>query len=41
MAQPLAAAAVLLANASEAEQDRRAAMLYERAGASPWPVCGQ
>jgi Transglycosylase-like domain len=29
------------ADASEAEQDRRAAMLYERAGASPWPVCGQ
>lgn len=29
------------AAASEAEQDKRAAMLYERAGASPWPVCGQ
>jgi hypothetical protein len=29
------------AQASEAEQDRRAAMLYERAGASPWPVCGR
>jgi hypothetical protein len=28
------------AAASEAEQDRRAAMLYQRAGASPWPVCG-
>ena len=28
------------AAAPEAEQDRRAAMLYERAGASPWPVCG-
>jgi Transglycosylase-like domain len=29
------------AQASEAEQDRRAAMLYEQAGASPWPVCGR
>ena len=29
------------AQASEAEQDRRAAMLYARAGASPWPVCGR
>jgi hypothetical protein len=29
------------ANASEAEQDRRAAMLYARAGAAPWPVCGR
>jgi hypothetical protein len=29
------------AAASEAEQDRRAAMLYARAGASPWPVCGR
>jgi hypothetical protein len=29
------------AAASEAEQDRRAAMLYARAGATPWPVCGQ
>ena len=29
------------ANASEAEQDRRAALLYARAGASPWPVCGR
>jgi hypothetical protein len=28
------------AAASEAEQDRRAAALYARAGASPWPVCG-
>jgi hypothetical protein len=29
------------AGASEAEQDRRAAMLYAREGASPWPVCGR
>ena len=29
------------AAASEAEQDRRAAQLYARAGSSPWPVCGQ
>ena len=29
------------AAASEAEQDRRAAALYSREGASPWPVCGQ
>ena len=29
------------AHASEAEQDRRATMLYESAGASPWPVCGR
>jgi hypothetical protein len=29
------------AGAPEAEQDRRAAMLYARAGASPWPVCGR
>jgi Transglycosylase-like domain len=29
------------AHASEAEQDRRAAMLYARDGASPWPVCGR
>jgi len=29
------------AAASEAEQDQRAAMLYARAGASPWPVCGR
>ena len=28
------------AAASEAEQDRRAAMLYAQAGSSPWPVCG-
>ena len=28
------------AEASEAEQDYRAALLYSRAGASPWPVCG-
>jgi peptidoglycan hydrolase-like protein with peptidoglycan-binding domain len=26
--------------ASEAEQDRRAARLYRREGAKPWPVCG-
>lgn len=24
----------------EAEQDYRAALLYARAGSSPWPVCG-
>jgi hypothetical protein len=29
------------AEASEAEQDMRASMLYEQAGSSPWPVCGQ
>ena len=29
------------AHASEAEQDRRAAILYEQAGPSPWPVCGR
>ena len=29
------------AEASEAEQNQRAAMLYARAGASPWPVCGR
>jgi hypothetical protein len=29
------------AAASEAEQDRRAVMLYAREGASPWPVCGR
>jgi hypothetical protein len=29
------------AQASEAEQNRRAAMLYAREGASPWPVCGR
>ena len=28
------------AAAPEAEQDRRAAMLYARAGSSPWPICG-
>jgi lysozyme family protein len=28
------------ARASEAEQDQRAAMLYEREGSSPWPNCG-
>jgi hypothetical protein len=29
------------AAASEAEQDRRAALLYNRSGAGQWPVCGQ
>jgi hypothetical protein len=29
------------AAAPEAEQDRRAAMLYAHAGALPWPVCGR
>ena len=29
------------AAAPEAEQDRRAAMLYAHSGATPWPVCGQ
>jgi soluble lytic murein transglycosylase-like protein len=28
------------AGASAAEQDYRAALLYERSGSSPWPVCG-
>jgi Transglycosylase-like domain len=28
------------AAASETEQDRRAALLFSRLGASPWPVCG-
>jgi resuscitation-promoting factor RpfB len=28
------------ARASEGEQDRRAARLYRREGAKPWPVCG-
>lgn len=28
------------ATASEAEQDRRAIMLYERSGPGQWPVCG-
>jgi hypothetical protein len=29
------------AAASEAEQNQRAAVLYAREGASPWPVCGR
>ncbi|MDX6690708.1 MAG: resuscitation-promoting factor RpfE [Solirubrobacteraceae bacterium] len=29
------------AAASATEQDRRAAMLYKRSGATPWPVCGR
>jgi hypothetical protein len=29
------------AAASEAEQDKRAAMLYNRSGPGQWPVCGQ
>lgn len=29
------------AAAPEAEQDRRAAILYRREGPSPWPVCGR
>jgi hypothetical protein len=29
------------ARAPEAEQDRRAAKLYARAGSRPWPVCGR
>ncbi len=29
------------AAAGEAEQDKRAALLYAREGASPWPVCGR
>jgi hypothetical protein len=29
------------AAAPEAEQDMRAARLYARAGATPWPVCGR
>ena len=29
------------AQASEAEQDRRAAQLYAQAGPGQWPVCGQ
>jgi Transglycosylase-like domain len=29
------------AQASEAEQDRRAAILYAQRGAAPWPVCGR
>lgn len=29
------------AQAPESEQDRRAAMLYQRSGSSSWPVCGR
>lgn len=29
------------AAASEAEQDKRAAILYSQRGAAPWPVCGR
>jgi hypothetical protein len=29
------------AAASEAEQDKRAQMLLDKSGNSPWPVCGQ
>ena len=29
------------AAAPEAEQDRRAAMLLQRSGTTPWPVCGR
>lgn len=29
------------AAASEAEQDRRAALLYAQRGSAPWPVCGR
>jgi hypothetical protein len=29
------------AQASEAEQDRRAAALYAQSGPAPWPVCGR
>jgi hypothetical protein len=29
------------AAASETEQNKRAAILYAREGASPWPVCGR
>jgi hypothetical protein len=28
------------ASASETEQDRRAALLLQRGGSSPWPICG-
>jgi len=28
------------ARAGELEQDQRAAMLYQRSGSSPWPICG-
>lgn len=31
----------LPSDASPAEQDMRAAKLYESEGAAPWPVCGQ
>lgn len=31
----------LPSNASEAEQNMRAAKLYEQRGAAPWPVCGR
>jgi hypothetical protein len=31
----------LPSDASPAEQDMRAALLYRRAGATPWPVCGR
>jgi hypothetical protein len=31
----------LPSEAPEEEQDRRATMLYEQAGPSPWPVCGR
>jgi len=31
----------LPSDASRAEQDMRAARLYARAGAAPWPVCGR
>jgi hypothetical protein len=29
------------ADASPAEQDKRAAILYDRRGPAPWPVCGR
>jgi len=29
------------AAASEAEQDKRAAILYSQRGAAPWPICGR
>ena len=35
------AAPAIPAAASEAEQNQRAALLYAREGASPWPVCGR
>ncbi len=31
----------LPSEATEAEQDYRAALLYERSGPGQWPVCGQ